>query len=236
LDKVLVLGTDTPHRRFIINKLIDAGKNITSCLFFESTVKPKFNNESPWSYEENTVLRDRYLRETSGCLQRVSSVHHPVELTMENSIVKKFILDADFIIVSGTDRIKDELLAEIAEKSLNVHMGIAEEYRGLDSNLWAWYHQDYENIGVSLHKLAGSLDTGDLFRTGRVEVTSQTKVWELRYLESTLAVKLIIDTLDDIAAQAESLQTQRRLGRYYSFMPFDIKRNLPITAQIKPLK
>ena len=70
---------------------------------------------------------------------------------------KKEISKANFIIVSGADWIKGELLNKIKHKSLNVHMGIAQKYRGLDSNLWAWYHNDFKNMGVTLHKLDYSL-------------------------------------------------------------------------------
>ena len=45
--ELLLIGTDTPHRRFIINKILDAGYDLTSCIFTKSQVKPKFNVKSP---------------------------------------------------------------------------------------------------------------------------------------------------------------------------------------------
>lgn len=229
MNNILLIGSDTPHRRFIINKLQDAGHNITSCLFFSSIVKPRFNVDSPWAAEEKKELRDLYRKETREDLDRASAVHYPASLTMDDPLVSTAIENADFVIVSGADRIRGDVLSAIENKSLNVHMGIAEEYRGLDSNLWAWYHCDYKNIGISLHNLETSLDTGDLFQVERIKITEHTKVWKLRYQESALAVKLIGKTLDEIAAQKVILGTQKSMGRYYSFMPFEIKKCLSIT-------
>ena len=229
MNNILLLGSDTPHRRFIINKLLDAGHNIASCLFPRSIVKPRFNVDSPWASEEKNELKDLYLRETREDLDRVSTVYCPSSLTLDDPLVSTTIGNADFVVVSGADRIGDDVLSVIENKSLNVHMGIAEEYRGLDSNLWAWYHCDYKNIGVSLHKLETTLDTGDLFQVERIKITEQTKVWKLRYLESVLAVTLTGKFLKDLAANKVNVRNQKRMGRYYSFMPFDIKKCLPIT-------
>ena len=235
MNNILLVGSDTPHRRFIINKLQDAGHNITSCLFLESIVLPKFNVDSPWAAEEKKELKDLYLKETRDDLDRVNAVLYPASLTIDDPLVRAAIVNADFVIVSGADRIRGDVLSAIENKSLNVHMGIAEEYRGLDSNLWAWYHCDYRNIGVSLHKLDSSLDTGDLLQVERIKITDQTKVWELRYQESVLAVKLISKTLKDVAIHKVILRTQKCIGRYYSFMPFVIKKCLPITPIISKL-
>ena len=235
MNNILLIGSDTPHRRFIINKLQEAGHNITSCLFLSSIVKPRFNVDSPWAAEEKKELRELYCKETRQDLDRVSAVHYPESLTMDDPLVSATILNADFVIISGADRIRGDVLSAIENKSLNVHMGIAKEYRGLDSNLWAWYHRDYRNIGVSLHKLETSLDTGDLFKVERIKITDRTKVWKLRYQESALAVKLIGKTLNDIATQKVILRNQKGIGRYYSFMPFEIKKCLPITPNSSTL-
>ena len=213
----------------MINKLLDAGHNIESCLFPSNIIKPRFNVDSPWASEEKKELKDLYLRETREDLDRVSTVYCPSSLTLDDPLVSATIGNADFVVVSGADRIGDDILSVIENKSLNVHMGIAEEYRGLDSNLWAWYHRDYKNIGVSLHKLETTLDTGDLFQVERIKITEETKVWELRYLESVLAVALIGKSLKNLVADKVIVRNQKRMGRYYSFMPFDIKKCLPIT-------
>jgi methionyl-tRNA formyltransferase len=227
--ELLLIGTDTPHRRFIINKILDAGYNLTSCIFSKSKVKPKFNTSSPWIKLENTELVDLYLSETRGDLDRLKNVLYPDELGLNKPSVKQQIENADFIIISGADLIGGDILEAILNKSMNVHMGISEEYRGLDSNLWAWYHRDYRNIGVSLHKLDRVLDTGNLFQVGYIDMKNDTKVWKLRFYEASLAVKLISQTLNGLKTNNYALKKQIKIGRYYSFMPNELKKCLSIT-------
>ena len=108
-------------------------------------------------------------------------------------------------------------------------MGIAEKYRGLDSNLWAWYHEDYKNMGVTLHELDHNLDTGKIFKKGFLNISYKTQVWLLRYHESNLATKLIISAINKFNTNKYVLNKQKNIGRYYSFMPAVIKNNLNIT-------
>jgi len=111
-------------------------------------------------------------------------------------------------------------------KALNVHMGIAEKYRGLDSNLWAFYHHDYKSIGVTLHKLDRRLDTGQVFKSQSLTINKKTKIWLLRYLESDLAVKLLKMALNSFGKKKLILRRQKKIGRYYSFMPAVIKNKI----------
>ncbi len=226
--ELLLIGKDSPHRRLIINKILDAGYNLSTCIFPKSNIQPRFDTSSPWASFEKTDLLNFYLKETRGDLDRLQNLISPDSLKIDNPEVNIAIENADFVIVSGADWIKGKVLDAIVDKSLNVHMGIAEEYRGLDSNLWAWYHRDYRNIGVSLHKLDHTLDTGHLFRAENLDIMQNTKVWELRYYESILASKLIIETLSEIKINRSVLKNQKKIGRYYSFMPYVLKKSLSL--------
>ena len=102
-------------------------------------------------------------------------------------------------------------------------MGIAQKYA---EQLWAWYHNDFKNMGVTLHKLDYSLDTGSIFKSQNFEILKKTKIWHLRYLESDLAVKLLKRALNLFALKKLKLKKQKYYGRYYSFMPSVIKNKL----------
>lgn len=227
--KIALIGKDSPHRRFIINRLLDLGHNVTTCIFYKDTIIPRFDVSSPWIKEEESELLDLYTSTTRYDLDRVDKILSSVTLDFSDQDIHRLLKNVDFVIVSGADRIKGELLELIANKSLNVHMGIAEKYRGLDSNLWAWYHGDYKNIGVSLHRLHNALDTGELFQIGYINITNETKIWELRYHEASLAVELIAKTLKEVMDENNTLKSQKEVGRYYSFMPAVIKQHLPLT-------
>ena len=224
--EILLLGTDTLHRRFIINSLLDYGIELNTCIFQNQSYLPSFKVRAPWYKTEKLQLLKKFKKKTRVDLRRVKKIIKIKNLSSINNEAKKEILKANFIIVSGADWIKGDLLKKIKHKSLNVHMGIVQKYRGLDSNLWAWYHNDFENMGVTLHTLNNSLDTGSIFKSQNFKILKNTKIWYLRYLESNLAVKLLKKALNLFALKKLKLKKQKTYGRYYSFMPSVIKNKL----------
>ena len=224
--EILLLGTDTLHRRFIINSLLDEGIKLNTCIFQNQSHSPSFKVRAPWYKIEKLELTKKFKKKTRIDLRRVKKIIKIKNLSSIDVDTKEEIIKANFIIVSGADWIKGELLNKIRHKSLNVHMGIVQKYRGLDSNLWAWYHNDFKNMGVTLHKLDYSLDTGSIFKSQNFKILENTKIWHLRYLESNLAVKLLKRALNLFALKKLKLKKQKSYGKYYSFMPSVIKERL----------
>lgn len=230
MERIAILGTDTPHRRYIINRLIDMGFNITCCLFQTKTLAPPFKHTASWQPHECETLFALFKKETRQDLDR-TIVHYVQDINGEET--QKYInaAHASYYIVSGTGKIKGKILESISQNSLNVHIGYAEQYRGLDSNLWAIYHGDYEHIGVTLHHLATSLDTGDIIEQTSLILSSDISIYTLRYHETRLAVAMLERALTARRSGTLVARKQTTLGRYYSFMPAclkdQIERRLP---------
>ena len=65
---------------------------------------------------------------------------------------------------------------------INVHRGIINKYRGLDSDLWAIYHKDLDNIGVTIHKVDENLDTGKRNRSKKIKnYKKKIKIYQLKF-------------------------------------------------------
>ena len=54
--------------------------------------------------------------------------------------------------------------------TINIHRGYAQSYRGLDSDLWAIYNEEFDKIGVTLHYVDEKLDNGRIILKKRVEI------------------------------------------------------------------
>jgi methionyl-tRNA formyltransferase len=224
--RAILLGNDTMHRRYIINQLIDAGININACVFQENILNPNFELRPNWAAKEEETLRKLFLENGSLDISRVKQVLYVKNWNDLSHQLQMEINLADFIIVSGAGWIKGSFLKAIKDKSLNVHLGIAEEYRGLDTNLWAWYHSDYENIGITIHQLDYTLDTGGIYFSERLPVSTNMRLWNLRYFETITAVNLIKKAYKLHKNGNLVSRSQTKIGRYYSHMPAVIKNNL----------
>lgn len=78
-----------------------------------------------------------------------------------------FPLDSyEHVVVYGASWIKPPLLPRlVAHGAINLHVGIAPEYRGSGCNAWAEYDGAPELVGTTLQRLAAELDAGDVLQT-----------------------------------------------------------------------
>lgn len=106
-----------------------------------------------------------------------------------------------------------------------MHRGIAEEYRGLDSDVWAIYNNDFKNIGVTIHRVEEELDTGDILKCKKLQIKEGMKVHELRYYTTVLASNLALELMREYQQNGKLVtDKQKKRGKYYSFAPLELKK------------
>ncbi len=107
---------------------------------------------------------------------------------------------------------------------LNLHGGDPENYRGLDSHLWAIYHRDFEALVTTLHFVTSELDDGDIVGQMRVPLRSGMALHQLRAANTEVCVELTVSALEALRSRGVlDARRQLRCGRYYSFMPTPLK-------------
>ena len=99
-------------------------------------------------------------------------------------------LKLDLIVVAYFDRIlKPELINIPSMGCINLHMALAEEYRGCFPTTWAILNGE-QRTGVTLHYIDSGIDSGDIISQIEVPITGTTTGKSL-YDDCTLAgVKL----------------------------------------------
>jgi methionyl-tRNA formyltransferase len=163
---------------------------------------------------EERFFRDDPPREFSrGSLEQFYSVNDPECVTW----VKDF--QPDLIVSFGIGLVKKELLAIEAYK-VNIHRGIIPLYRGLDSDLWAFYFQDFENVGTTIHQIEARFDVGNIFEQQKLTIEPHMKAYHIRYYTTMLATE-IVERLIDIMSAGTPKMTEQDLsqGQYYSCIP-----------------
>ena len=223
MKKILLIGNDTLHRRFLINSLIDNDFSILGCIFETNNITPPFAVGPVFEKDEKNFLKKEFSKQTRLDLHRVDSWDFP-NANCEDS--KNLIneLSPDLCIVSGAGLLQEEIIELFPDGLINIHLGNAIEYRGLDTNFWAIYHNDLENVGVTIHFVDEELDTGDIIDYKKVKIDKNIKIHQLRFYEMLLASQLIQSTLKNYFDGKLHAKKQEKKGRYYSFMPIDLKK------------
>jgi methionyl-tRNA formyltransferase len=223
MKKILLIGNDTLHRRFLINSLIDADFSILGCIFETKNVVPPFKTASFFDHQEKCFLKNEFSKHTRLDLERIDCWYFP-DANCEESQMKIAELGPDLCIVSGAGLLNTKTISAFPDGLINIHLGNSLEYRGLDTNFWAIYHNDYKNVGVTIHFVDASLDTGDMIIFKNIKFKKNIKIHQLRFFEMMLAFELIQSTLNKYLTNNLSREKQEKKGRYYSFMPSELKQ------------
>ncbi len=223
MSKIVVLSTDTLHHRYFLNSLEAAGLPLQAYLFETERATPPFPVGPVFEAEEDAFERERFFVSIPAELQAekirtVDKANSPAGLELLRG------LQPDLGVVFGTGKLSVEVIRSFRHGLINVHRGIAQAYRGLDSDLWAIYHGDYANLGVTIHRVEEALDTGDVVHQQSMPLHPGMRTSHIRYYTTLIATELVAQALRDYLAGNLAGQPQQQLGRYYSFMPLELKR------------
>ena len=222
MNKIIILSTDTLHHRFFINRLLDEDIKFTKCMFETTSVTPPFPVGPLFENSQEEFDQTNFFKNTRKNLDRIE-IMEVENINSDHSIQFLKSERPDFGIVFGTRKLSKKIIACFKDGAINVHRGISQDYRGLDSDLWAVYHKDFSNIGVTIHFVEERLDTGDIVAQDKLLLKRDMKIHQIRYYTTLIATELVLKALDSYLN--ESLKpTPQKKGRYYSFMPLVLKR------------
>jgi len=228
--RVVVLSTETKHHTYFLNRL-QSQYEIVGILYERRRLQKSYPT-GPFFVDEEDDFEDRFFdpafegaaAEIPESLQkRVIEVHDVNQPGVSEYIS---VLQPDVIITYGVGLVKPHVFEVARWGCINVHRGIAQRYRGLDSDLWAIYEENFDDIGVTIHYVDADLDTGDILAQERLRLTKDDEIFHLRYLTSVLATRLVEEVLQRIQSNngAVTGEVQGEHGPYYTAMSLQEKR------------
>lgn len=216
--KVILITTDTLHHRFLI-KTLNKNNKIKLIIFF---IKLKSENKNKFAILENTYEKKVFFnnkkfkfKNTTFCFDNVNSKK-----------LKKKIKDLKpkLGILFGTKKVDTEVIKIFKKKLINIHRGIMEHYRGLDSEFWASYNQDFSNIGSTLHYVTSKLDMGKIILQEKLKLKKNMKSFQLKALTTMIISKKINKIINDIIMKKKSFKKKQKIGKYYSKIQNELKK------------
>jgi methionyl-tRNA formyltransferase len=222
--KIALLTTDTDHHRYFINKCILETNAEVSVLYETRGLKKPYRT-GPFFEKEEDEFNKRFFDDlTSESLEEESFTCLSANRPEAVEWLKK--VNPDLGIVFGTGKIYPETFNIPKLGMINVHRGIIQKYRGLDSDLWAILNEDFDNIGVTIHTIDENLDTGDILFESAIDMNNCREIYHVKYLTTITASNFILRIVNQLEKNKNtSLHTrkQKSLGKYYSAMSLEKK-------------
>ena len=220
--KIAIITVFESHHKYIISELYKKFKEII-VIRDSKKVKPKFST----SYK-NIVLQKNYEKK----LWFSKIFKFPKDLKIikiydansKKNIIRIKKLNPSLLITSGSIKLSKNFLKSFKKiKIVNLHGGDPNHYRGLDSLLWAIYHNDYNNLKVSMHYVNEKLDCGNIIDIKNIKIFKNMKFYQLRAENVEITKKILLNYLSKFLKKKKIQIKRNKLGKYYSFMPSKLK-------------
>ena len=132
--------------------------------------------------------------------------------------------EPDVVVVFGTRRLGQHVIDVCPGGIINLHGGDPQQFRGLDTHLWAIYHDELNGLATALHRVNARLDDGEIIAQAPIPIAAGMPLHELRSRNTELCVDLVRSALRSFLDKGRfDSRPQRRRGRYCSFMPAALK-------------
>jgi len=198
---------------------------IKGLLLETSQNKPTFDVSAPFKKKETEFELKNFFSDVPNAFPHCPVLSYE-SVNDKEAINKLRELSPDIGIVFGTSKLKEEVISCFSSALLNVHRGIPEYYRGLDSDLWAIKDKNYDQIGTTLHLVEPELDIGDIAGKETLSLNQDMRIHKIRYYTTLLASKISIEVLREALDGKMNPTPQFQKGEYYSHMPSDLKKDL----------
>jgi folate-dependent phosphoribosylglycinamide formyltransferase PurN len=121
----------------------------------------------------------------------------------------------DVVLVSCAPLMKPRIFNIPRLGTINVHRGISPFYRGQDTLFWPLYFRDYEQVGVTVHRIDRGTDTGPILAQGYLNLEPGDTLPQVTAKAARLAAVLVPDVLRRLQEGAAFGRPQREGGTQF---------------------
>ena len=213
--KICILTTDTKHHTYFINKL---AKDHEVTVVYELKRLEKPYPTGPFFEKEQDDFEDLFFSPEFGNVSRTIDDTVIVHTVDDVNNHPELLDGSDLAVSFGVGLLKKVVFNRCPLGTINVHRGIAKTYRGLDSDLWAIFNYDFDNIGVTLHYVDANLDTGDILNSASLVRSPDMDIYHLRFWTTMMATDMLLNILKDL--KSVKPKRKKKAGRYYTAMGY----------------
>lgn len=222
--RLVVLTTETPHHAHFVRTLSESFP-VELVMVETEAVSAPFQTTHAFEAERDVYEKGAWFGGGEVSLSTFAPTCTVGRINQPDAVQKLRETDPDVIVVFGTAKLSEEVIDVCPDGIVNLHGGDPEEYRGLDTHLWAIYHGDYGALITTLHRLNAELDDGEIIQRLPVPVKAGMRLHELRKVNTEVCIQLVTTALQAFGGAGAFTSTpQRHRGRYYSFMPTVLKQ------------
>lgn len=171
---VLVLGTTQLRHQYFALQMIR---------WFDASIIMKIHNEDVIKYvgEESKIIREHITKFRETEMQFFFDIVNNNRELIKSHTIKTITNDINddenvelikelnprLIVIHSINLIKDKLIDLFPKRIINLHAGLSPYYRGGGTNVFPFYNNELEYIGMTIHYIDKGIDSGDIIHQGK---------------------------------------------------------------------
>lgn len=221
--RIVILTTDTLHHtRFV--EVMARRFEVVGVFEEKREISARFEIHHPFEDLRDEHERAMWFDGENRTLADVCDVHTHADMN-ENAVVSEIgSIAPDAIIVFGTGRLERPIIELVPDRIVNLHGADPEQYRGLDTHLWAVYHGDFRSLITTLHKVSAENNRGGVVIKAPLDIKRGMELQHMRKVNTDTCIDITSQGLHMLHDYGQFIsQPQLYVGRHYSFMPSVLK-------------
>jgi methionyl-tRNA formyltransferase len=132
-------------------------------------------------------------------------------------------LNPKLIVVHSIELLKDKIINYFPNKIINLHSGLSPYYRGGGTNVFPFYNNELEYVGMTVHYIDIGIDSGDIIHQGRPVFDENDTIHTIGCKNVILGTKLMIDVIKHQLREDKPLisyKQNKKDGKLYLWKDF----------------
>ena len=229
---VYITATDLRHTAFITYMQ----KVAPPCLIVREPKAGSSKKVNKQIIEYNNLLQEyekKYFTSNQKILSDNVVITEPGQVNNEKYVKLLREAQPDIILVFGASLLKSEILKIPKLFSLNIHTGITQLFRGVDSYFWAIHDKKPEGIGATVHHIDLSIDAGNIVLQGRPELSTLDELPDLFFKSILTGFQLMEKSVNQLYSNSMKIYPLKERGKLYQVNDFTEKALEESQANLK---
>jgi len=127
-------------------------------------------------------------------------------------------LSPDYIFTFGCGLLKPSIFNIPRYGCINIHTGLVQYYRGVDSAMWAIIDNRFDLIGSTIHYIDNSIDGGDIVDQRKIDLMelSNSDTLDDVFIKNCInGIELLVENIDNIISKKIYMKKDKATGKLY---------------------
>ena len=220
----IILTTQTIHHTYYVKSLLKIKKVNFTVVIENKKKKPPFKIDHYLDRYMSNFEKKKWFKNKDKEIKDYCKPIFTNDINKDLILLRKLKnLKPNFILIFGTGILSKKFLNNF-NNIYNFHGGDLENYRGLDSHFWSMYHGEFKKLYIYLHEAKPRVDTGRYLYKKLINIKKNTNISSIRYLNTQLCIMITRKFISDFKKKKILKKKLNSIGRYYSYMPKDLKQ------------